>query len=230
MIVSYWADGPGSETPPGHWNLLAHFVSHRDHHDLDDDVKLFFALGNALLDASIAAWDAKVAFDYIRPISAIRYLFAGTLVEAWAGPNQGTQPIDGGTWQPYIQTPPFAEYVSGHSTFSAAAASVLEVHGTPVSGASVTLPAGSSPIEPGLVPAEDVTLAWRTFDDAADQAGPCVDLAGFTSRTAIDEHASWARRSACRRGIARSDYSVDTTVGGGARRIVTRRATTRPTG
>jgi hypothetical protein len=181
VIVSYWADGPGSETPPGHWNLLAQFVSHRDHHDLDDDVKLFFALGNALLDASIAAWDAKVAFDYIRPISAIRYLFAGTLVEAWAGPYQGTQPIDGGTWQPYIQTPPFAEYVSGHSTFSAAAATVLErFTGSRNFGASVTLPAGSSPIEPGLVPAEDViTLAWRTFDDAADEAGLSRRLGGI---------------------------------------------------
>lgn len=180
MIVSYWADGPGSETPPGHWNLLAQFVSRRDHHALDDDVKMFFALGNALLDASIAAWDAKVAFDYVRPISAIRYLFGGTLVKAWAGPYQGTQLIDGGTWQPYIATPPFAEYVSGHSTFSAAAAAVLaQFTGSQRFGASVTLPAGSSPIEAGFVPAQDVTLAWRTFDDAADQAGFSRRLGGI---------------------------------------------------
>ena len=73
----YWADGPSTETPPGHWMLFAQAVSRRDRHSLDDDVKMFFALGNALLDASIAAWDCKVAFDSVRPVSAIRFLFGG---------------------------------------------------------------------------------------------------------------------------------------------------------
>jgi hypothetical protein len=62
-IAEYWSDGPPSEQPPGHWNLLAQWVSHRDHHDLDADVRLFFTLNNALLDASIVAWDAKRAYD-----------------------------------------------------------------------------------------------------------------------------------------------------------------------
>ena len=57
-IAEYWADGPASETPPVHWCLLAQPVSARDGHDLDDDVKLFFALSAALLDAGIACWDA----------------------------------------------------------------------------------------------------------------------------------------------------------------------------
>ena len=93
---------------------------------------------------------------------------------------EGTQLIDGGTWGPYIPTPPFAEYVSGHSTFSAAAATVLtRFTGSRRFGASVTLKAGSSPIEPGLVPAEDLTLAWRTFDDAADEAGFSRRLGGI---------------------------------------------------
>jgi hypothetical protein len=61
VIAWYWADGPATETPPGHWNLFAQWVSMRDGHGIDD-VKLFFALGNALLDASIAVWDCKVAF------------------------------------------------------------------------------------------------------------------------------------------------------------------------
>ena len=73
-IAIYWADGPSSVTPPGHWMLIAQAISKRDRHTIDDDVKMFFALGNALLDASIAAWDCKVAYDYIRPISAIRFL------------------------------------------------------------------------------------------------------------------------------------------------------------
>jgi membrane-associated phospholipid phosphatase len=85
-------------------------------------VRLFFALTGALLDAGIACWDAKRFFDSVRPISAVRYLFAGQEVEAWGGPGQGRRRILGETWQPYIATPPFGEFPSGHSTFSAAAA------------------------------------------------------------------------------------------------------------
>ena len=69
-------------------------------------------------------------------------------------------------------TPPFAEYVSGHSTFSAAGAEVLKLAtGSDVFGAAVTLTAGSSRVESGLVPAANVTLSWATFSDAADEAG-----------------------------------------------------------
>jgi hypothetical protein len=135
-------------------------------------VVLFFALGGALHDAAVAAWDAKRAFDSVRPVSAIRWLFAGDSVCAWGGPGGGTTLIKGEEWQPYLPTPPFAEYVSGHSTFSAAAAEVLARYtGSDAFGASVTVPAGSSPIEPGTTPAADVTLSWPTFSDAADQAG-----------------------------------------------------------
>ena len=172
VIASYWADGPSTETPPGHWNLFAQFVSQRDAHTLDDDVKMFFALGNALLDASIAVWDTKRFYDYIRPVSAIRFLYAGETVLAWGGPFRGTETISGEQFQSYIPTPPFAEYVSGHSTFSAAGAEILRrFTSSDRFGASVTIAAGSSGIEPGLVPAADVVLAWRTFSDAADQAG-----------------------------------------------------------
>ena len=65
-IAAYWADGPNTETPPGHWNLLAQWVSRRDGHGLDEDVRMFFVLGNALLDASIAVWDAKRFYDWLR--------------------------------------------------------------------------------------------------------------------------------------------------------------------
>ena len=171
-IATYWADGPNTETPPGHWNLLAQWVSRRDRHTLDQDVKLFFVLGNAMLDASIAVWDAKRFYDYVRPISAIRFLFKGRSIVAWAGPGLGTQQIRGEAFMPYIPTPPFAEYTSGHSAFSAAAARVLQrFTGSPFFGASYTVAAGSSFVEPGVAPARDVTLFWLTFDDAADQAG-----------------------------------------------------------
>jgi hypothetical protein len=171
-IAEYWADGPGSVTPPGHWCLLAQWVSVRDHHGLDQDALLFFVLGGALHDAAVAAWDAKRAFDSVRPVSAIRFVFAGDKVRAWGGPGQGTTLIKGEEWQPYIPTPPFAEYVSGHSAFSAAAAEVLaRCTGSDAFGAAVTVPAGSSQVEPGSTPAADVTLHWPTFSDAADQAG-----------------------------------------------------------
>jgi hypothetical protein len=171
-MAEYWADGPGSETPPGHWCLLAQQLSARAGHGLDQDVVLFFALGGALHDAGVAAWDAKRAFDSIRPQSAIRWLFTGEKVCAWGGPGQGTILIKGEDWQPYLPTPPFAEYVSGHSTFSAAAAEVLgRFTGSDGFGASVTVPAGSSRIEPGSTPASDVVLHWPTFSAAADQAG-----------------------------------------------------------
>jgi hypothetical protein len=120
----------------------------------------------------VAAWDAKRAFDSVRPISAIRWLFAGDKLCAWGGPGQGTTLIKGEEWQPYLPTPPFAEYVSGHSTFSAAAAEVLARYtGSDRFGAYVTVPAGSSQVEPGTSPAAAVALHWPTFTDAADQAG-----------------------------------------------------------
>jgi hypothetical protein len=181
MIAEYWADGPHSELPPGHWNLFAQFVSRRgdhgpDAHGVERDVKLFFALTNAVSDAGCCAWDNKRAFNSVRPITAIRTLFRGEPVRAWGGPYQGTKLIDGASWFPYqpitFPTPPFPEYSSGHSSFSAAGAEILKLftHDDRFGG-SVTLPAGISRIEPGAVPATDLTLSWATFSDAADQAG-----------------------------------------------------------
>lgn len=175
-IAEYWADGPATETPPGHWMLFARFVSARDGHTLDQDVKLFFALGNALLDASIVCWDAKRFYDCVRPITAIRTLYAGKQIRAWGGPGQGTQLIDGKDWRPYqpatFVTPPFPEFTSGHSLFSSASSVVLRLFtGSNVFGYSTTIAAGSSRIEPGLTPAAPVTLSWATFTDAADEAG-----------------------------------------------------------
>jgi hypothetical protein len=91
------------------------------------------------------------------------------------GPAGGLRSIPGETWMPYqaltFPTPPFPEHVSGHSTFSAAAAEVLRrFTGSDAFGASTTKPAHSTVIEPGL-PSSDLTLSWPTFTAAAEQAG-----------------------------------------------------------
>ena len=84
----------------------------------------------------------------------------------------GTEIIDGEEFKSYIATPPFASYISGHSTFSASAAEVLQrFTGSNNFGASFTEPPGSSTVEPGVTPAESITLSWATFTEAADQAG-----------------------------------------------------------
>jgi hypothetical protein len=97
-------------------------------------------------------------------------------VRAWAGPYQGTKLIDGASWFPYqptsFPTPPFPEYSSGHSNFSAAGAEILKLFsGSDRFEGSATFRAGSSKVEPGVVPSSDVTLSWATFSDAAHQAG-----------------------------------------------------------
>src|SRR6185369_2390383 len=155
---------------------FAQFISSRDHHTLDDDVKMFFAVSNAVFDAGIAAWDAKRFYDYVRPITATRFLYPGKQVQAWAGPGLGTRTINGGAWFPYqrdiVTTPPFPEYVSGHSTFSAAAAQVLfRFTGSDNFGDAAKVLKGSSNIEPGITPSHDVLLSWPAFSSAADEAG-----------------------------------------------------------
>lgn len=175
-IAEYWADGPASETPPGHWNLLTHFVSTRDANDVDADAKLYFALNNAELDASIAVWDAKRFYDSERPITAIRFLKAGKTIKTWGGTPAQPATVLGENWKPFqpdtFLTPPFPEYTSGHSCFSSAAATILKLFtGSSAFGASATIAAGSSKIQPGTVPATAVTLTWATFNAAAAEAG-----------------------------------------------------------
>ncbi len=170
-VAEYWADGPASETPPGHWNLHAKFVSHARGYTVNKDVKLFFTLNNALLDASIATWECKRFYDSERPITAIHFLKKGTSIPTYDG---GTVP--GENWKPYqpdsFLTPPFPEYSSGHSCFSAAAALVLRnFTGSDAFGATATVVAGSSKVQPGTAPSVDVTLSWPTFTAAANEAG-----------------------------------------------------------
>lgn len=246
VLAEFWADGPSSETPPGHWFTLFNVVSDqpalekkfagkgRPLSALEWDVRGYLTLGGAMHDVAVAAWSNKGWYDYTRPISAIRYLcdqgqssdpnlpsyspngitlspgsielitadtaapggyhhhLAGEgknigeiAVRAWRGPafvadpDQDTAGVDWilcGNWWPYQRpnfvTPPFAGYVSGHSTYSRAAAEVL----TLLTG-SRFFPGGLGifriPKDTYLVfekgPSESLRLEWATYQDAADE-------------------------------------------------------------
>src|SRR5437867_2173334 len=182
-------------------------------HGVEADVKLFFGLTNAIFDASICCWDNKRAFDSARPITAIRYAFTGQQVRAWGGPYRGTRLLDGSEWLPYqassFPTPPFAEYSSGHSTFSAAGAEILRrFTRSDRFGASATFSTGSSKVEAGAVPATDLTLHWHTFSDAANQAGLSRRYGGIHFEQA-DLDATAAGRRVAELGWARAQSYIN---------------------
>ncbi|MGI9015220.1 MAG: DUF6851 domain-containing protein [Phycisphaerales bacterium] len=193
VIAEFWADGPRSWTPPGHWNQFAQGLAIRDNMTTGQCVKMFFALNGGMLDASIAVWECKRFYDYIRPASAIRHKYFDQIIMAWGGPDQGTQPILGQNWRPYqaltFVTPPFAEYVSGHSAFSRNGREVLRAFTgsdtfydgvTRIQadfdndgeedylGEHVVLPGGN--MFEGS-PSTTITLRWTRMLDASREAG-----------------------------------------------------------
>ena len=120
ILAEFWADGPDSETPPGHWFTIANYVS--DHplltkqigegpgpvvDDLQWDVKVYLTLGGAMHDVAIAAWGVKGWYDYIRPISAIRFL---------CGPRPELRPARCVLRSGWHQPPPRLDR-AGHSGF-----------------------------------------------------------------------------------------------------------------
>ncbi|MCI0534748.1 MAG: vanadium-dependent haloperoxidase [Verrucomicrobiales bacterium] len=150
-IALFWADGPNTETPPGHWNKIAQQVIEKKGYDIIESARLFAALNVAMADAAIVCWDAKYFYNFWRPITAIR---AGDTDD-----NPETEPD--ANWLPLIPTPPFPEYTSGHSTISGAAAAVLgELTGTD-EFPFITTTDGL----PGVV------RRFRRFSDAAKEAG-----------------------------------------------------------
>lgn len=186
VIAEFWEDGGGTSFPPGTWMTFGQFVSARDDNSLGDDAKMFFALANAVMDAGIATWEAKEFYDYARPVSAIRDLghlgligefnddLDGHVITAYAGEALGVAEILATEFTTYQNpnadpSPPFAEYVSGHSSFSAAGAAVLELFtGSPDFRASVEIDFFLFQ-EDSL--GSTITLQWETFDEAADEAG-----------------------------------------------------------
>lgn len=175
LIVEYWADGPGSELPPGHWGLFAQFVSARDNNSIGKDAKMFFAMHNASFDAGIAAWHLKRKFEGVRPITSVRFFYQGSSIMAWGGPGRPVEAIQGEKWIPYNPgsnpSPAFPAYVSGHSSFSWASAIVLQwMTGSDRFDYQTTIPANFGRVEPGVPPVPTV-ITYKKFSDAASEAG-----------------------------------------------------------
>ena len=183
LIVEYWADGPSSELPPGHWGIFAQFVSQRDNHTIDQDAKMFFAMHNASFDAGIVAWHIKRKYNGVRPITAVRFLKRGQTITAWGGPGRPIESIPGEKWSPYNPgnnlTPSFPGYFSGHSVFSRSSATVLALFtGDDHFGFSTVLPPNFGRVEPGI-PTEPTTFSYVTFSEAAQEAGRSRLLGGI---------------------------------------------------
>ena len=115
-IAQFWGyDRNDTYRPPGQWNQIAQEVALDNGNTLEDNAELFAVLNTGLADAGIAAWDAKYVYEQIRPITAIR--------EADEDNNPDT--IADATWEPLLDTPPFPDYISGHSAFGGAASAIL---------------------------------------------------------------------------------------------------------
>ncbi|HRF04578.1 Ig-like domain-containing protein, partial [Accumulibacter sp.] len=146
----FWADGGGSLTPPGHWSQIASQVAREQGNSLSANARLLAQVNVALADAAIACWDTKYAYDFWRPETAIH--------NAGADGNAGT--AQDASWRPLLISPAHPDYVSGHSTFSAAAAEVLAA----TFGDAVSFTTTSSTL-PG------VTRSYGSFSQAAAEAG-----------------------------------------------------------
>jgi hypothetical protein len=180
QTAQFWSDGSGTYTPVGHWNQIAGTAASVKGTSIIETARLFAQLDVALADAGIAAWDSKYTYNSWRPITAIRNGALDGNANTTADPN----------WQPLIDTPPFPEYVSGHSTFSAAAAAVLgKTFGDSFQfqSGSVTLPGTSR--------------AFTSFTRAAAEAGQSRIYGGI--------HFQFSNRDGLTLGKSIGEYVAD---------------------
>jgi hypothetical protein len=167
QIALFWADGAGTETPAGHWNSIAQDVAAAGANTMAQNARLFALLNIAMADAAICAWDAKYRFNFWRPVTAIQ--------NGHTDGNAAT--IADTTWTSFVGTPPFPDYVSGHSTFSAAAARVLAgFYGTD----DIAFTTGSDFL-PG------VARSFTSFSDAAAEAAVSRIYGGIHYRFASED-------------------------------------------
>lgn len=166
-IALFWADATGTETPPGHWNSIAQEIVMHFGNTVEQNARLFALLNVAMADAAICAWDAKYAYDNWRPVTAIRN------AERDGNPATTSDPA----WNSFIVTPPFPDYVSGHATFSGAAATVLaRLYGTD----HIAFTVGSD-----FLP--HVMRQFPSFSAAAAEAADSRVYAGIHFRSASED-------------------------------------------
>ena len=129
-----------------------------------------FLTNMAAFDTSIAIWKEKHRFNAVRPFSAIKFLFRDTPVTSWGGVGQGTvSDLPANEWQSYLPVADHPEYPSASASFCAAHAQASRLFlGSDELGYPVPAPQGSSRIEPGITPAEDLTLVFPTWTDFAE--------------------------------------------------------------
>ena len=119
LIAKYWDDNPfviehaghmtfGNKkiTPGGHWMGIAAQIIKQEKADAVKAAQTFALTSIALYDGFISCWDEKYRSSYVRPVTVIKDILDKD-------------------WMPLLQTPPFPEYTSGHSTITASAATVL---------------------------------------------------------------------------------------------------------
>lgn len=178
QIALFWADGPGTATPPGHWHVIAQGISQERHLSLIENARLFALLAMAGADAAVVSWDHKYYYSNWRPVTGIQH------ADTDGNPATTADPA----WTPLIATPPFPSYTSGHSTFSSASARVLALFfGTDQISFSTT--------SDGLA---GVTRSFTSLSEAAEEAGQSRiyggihwqydNEAGLASGQALGEH------------------------------------------
>ena len=124
IIAEFWAGGPGTVTPPGMLVVFLDIYMRSNAVDLLKEIKSYVTVCTALYQASICAWRLKRDHLQARPVQKIRqYEYEKSLSQSW---NKKTE---GQYWIPYQElnfvTPPFPDFVSGHSSFSSASSKIL---------------------------------------------------------------------------------------------------------
>jgi hypothetical protein len=181
-LVEFMRDGPQSVQQAGHWLKFAQDVSRRDKHNLDEDVKMYFAIEVTAMDAFIASWEAKMHYDYARPYLLVHTYFRDKKIKAWGGPGKGTVEMAGKDWRPYspdvFVCPPFPSYVSGHSTISGGCSEILKWYtGSDTFGEKVKVKPGMM-TEPEIN-ADSIVLNFTTFTETANMAGISRVMGGY---------------------------------------------------
>jgi hypothetical protein len=155
---------------------------------LDQFVHYDFLTNVAAFDGGIATWNEKYRYDTVRPTTAIRFIYGDRLIAGWGGPGKGTvRDLPASEWRSYLNTANHPEYPSGSACFCAAHSQASRRYlGSDAFGWSVTVPAGSSTIEPGVTPATDITLGpWATFTEFERDCGSSRVWGGVHFQAAV---------------------------------------------